>query len=126
MGKITLRAMSDSEVRQKLEEVIQHIATSEDEKKRHCQYYIGGEKHCKATTNKSCKHCDLFCPTIQSKIRIAVEYVVNTEKKLNEANIRLNLKNSKIHRLEDKIEKLRGQMEALHEELEKLEHTQEE
>lgn len=61
----------------KIKSIISKMTFDEDQKREGCEYR-GTDRFCKATSNKSCRHCDFFTPTWP----YAIQTVVNEYKRL--------------------------------------------
>lgn len=40
------------------------------EEETNCEYYVGGEKHCRMTTNNHCTKCKFYAPNHSEKLRL--------------------------------------------------------
>lgn len=93
--------INDVDVYHQMNRIFEKADINGQARKEYCQYIGDEDRYCKATTNKTCKHCQTFTPTTNVKLKVIVEYTVWLEKEL--ANLRLenNLKDAKIQNLKD-------------------------
>ena len=97
--------MTDKEAKEYLEAVVSKTAYAGKKKmEEDCQYLdIFGK--CKATTQKTCRGCRFFNPTMPAKIRILAQYGLDRDAENNKLV-------DKIARKEDEIEKLKNELSA--------------
>ncbi len=69
----------------KIKSIIKGMTFDDDQKREGCEYR-GTEKYCKATTNKTCKHCDFFTPTWPYAIQTVVNEYKNLESEIDAKN----------------------------------------
>ena len=79
----------------------------EDKRQKYCQFYLGKERHCQATTMDSCKGCRFFAPTFNSRMKIMMNFI-NTQEREN-LRIAKNLAEAK-----EVIAWLRGEKNETH------------
>lgn len=86
---------------EKIEEYFNEIDIPESRKKEYCQYYDGGDYHCKATSHKTCSRCKFFCPTIHGKMEIIAKSYAEIKKR----NIALRKKQTEQDKVIDWLRK---------------------
>ena len=85
--------------------IFDHIEIKGNDRKHYCQYIGKGKKYCKATTQKSCKHCQMFTPTTQTKIMAIIEYDLQLEEDIRREKM-------KRYALENKIDYLQKELQS--------------
>lgn len=51
------------------------MRVSAERRPKYCQFYIGRERYCKATTMATCKGCRFFAPTFNSRMEILMNFI---------------------------------------------------
>ena len=72
--------MEYSKVLEEQERILKPLMKGKTKDDTDCSYLLkSGPKHCKATTNKSCKGCKFFSPTIHARMRLVVQAALEQE-----------------------------------------------
>ena len=95
------KKISNVDVYQQMNKIFEKADIHGQARRDYCQYIGDGEKYCKATTNKTCKHCHTFSPTTNVKIKVIVEYTAWLENELQKLRLENNLKDARIQNLQD-------------------------
>lgn len=57
------KKLTDKQYHEHLNRLYEQAEITGNERRKYCQYYLGGERYCKANMQKSCKKCRMFSPT---------------------------------------------------------------
>ena len=120
-----------------IRELFEKNYKDEVNRQRYCQFKVDDDRFCLATTQKTCKKCRFFEPTIQSKFRIVVEkteelkrIIKGHEKTINGLNEELErldaIIEEKDNRIHDLVEKLADAAQELVDYKEKVNELQSE
>lgn len=67
-----------------------------------CEYYLGKDRMCKATSNTTCKGCTFYSPNHSERTEAIAQYLLECEEdrqKLTSKNKKLESKNKKLERM---------------------------
>lgn len=65
---------TDSQIRDRLTEILENIDVPTNKRRDYCEYKgKDKDRFCTITTQKSCKGCSFFSPTMHCRLRVVVE-----------------------------------------------------
>ena len=84
--------MTDHEIYKKMDKLVSEMELDSKQKSQMCSFRMnGGDRYCSATTNKTCRKCKLFTPTINTKIRMVVEDSIGLEEDIDQLTREKNI-----------------------------------
>lgn len=80
-------------LKEKVDEVLQSAVIEESGKSKYCEYKNhDGSRHCKITTQNSCKNCRFFSPNMKKRNEIVATRIVELEAEIGELKEQIKAK----------------------------------
>ncbi len=105
---------TDSQIRDRLTEILENIDVPTDKRRDYCEYKgKGKERFCTITTQKSCKGCSFFSPTMHCRLRVVVEQYDELEASAQESRAMVGQLKNEIANLNAMVAALKYKVEQM-------------
>lgn len=105
---------TDSQIRDRLTEILKNIDVPTNKRRDYCEYKgKTGDAFCTITTQKSCKGCSFFSPTMHCRLRVVVEQYDELEASAQESRKMVGQLKNEIANLNAMVAALKYKVEQM-------------
>lgn len=105
---------TDSQIRDRLSEILANITVPPDKRRDYCEYKgKDKERYCTITTQKSCKGCHFFSPTMHQRLRVVVDGYDELEASAQESRAMVGQLKNEIANLNAMVAALKYKVEQM-------------